>query len=125
MSMSKVTLGFGGALVGLGVGAYALALSRRGTEQASKTAFIPAAYGTLFLGLGALARSAEARKPAVGVAAALAGIGGVGLTAMVLNKVRRGAELNPRAVAVQATTAALSFGYAALGAQRLSRGALA
>lgn len=126
MSMSKATLQFGGLLVGLGVGAYAVALRRTGAE-ASKTALIPAAYGALFLGLGALARGRAARRPVVGTAAALAGLGGMGLSAMVLskvNKARGGATLNSRAVAVQATTALLSLGYAVLGARRLSGGAL-
>lgn len=126
MPMSKVTLRFGGLLVGLGVGAYAVALRRTGAE-ASKTALIPAAYGALFLGLGALARGTSARRPVVSTAAALAGLGGVGLSAMVLskvNKARGGASINSRAMAVQATTALLSLGYAALGARRLSSGAL-
>jgi peptidoglycan/LPS O-acetylase OafA/YrhL len=122
MAMPQVTLGFGGVLVGLGLGAYALGVAtRRGEGGPSKTALIPAGYGAAFLGLGALARRKEARQPALGTAAALAGLGAAGLTAMVVSKLRKG-TFNPRAMTVQATTAALSLGYAALGTGRLVQG---
>lgn len=58
-------------------------------------------------------------KVTLGFGGTLAGLGATGLTAMVASKLRRGGAVNTRAVVVQAATAALSAGYAALGASRL------
>lgn len=118
MSTPRTTLGFGGLLVGLGLGAYALAARHAGPQGPSRTALIPAFYGTAFLGLGALASKVGARRAALRTAAALAGTGGAALSALVLRKMRGGGELNPRALAVQSITALLSLGYMALGATR-------
>jgi hypothetical protein len=123
MSVDKVTLGFGGALVGLGLGAYAYgALTRTEAGGPSKTALIPAGYGAAFVGLGLLAGAVGARRAVLTGAAGLAGVGAVGLTSMVASKLRKGGPVNTRAVAVQATTAALSAAYAGFSASRLRDG---
>jgi len=70
--MPNVTIGFGLALVALGIAGYF------GTGRASLTALIPLAFGALLVVCGALARRAELRRHAMHGAAVVALLGFLG-----------------------------------------------
>ncbi len=67
--MASTTMVIGGLMIVLGLAGYF------GTGMASLTALIPAAFGLLFVILGAVARSEPARKHAMHAAAALSLLG--------------------------------------------------
>ncbi len=98
--MPQVAMGLGVILIVLGVGGYF------GTGQASLTALIPAAFGLLFLVLGALARRPHLRKHVMHAAAGLALLGVIGAFSGLIAVVRLlgGADLE-RPVASYAQTA--------------------
>lgn len=70
--MPNVTIGFGLALVALGIAGYF------GTGRASLTALIPLAFGALLVVCGALARRAGLRRHAMHGAAVVALLGFLG-----------------------------------------------
>ena len=82
--MANVAIGFGVALVVLGVVGYV------GTGMASPTALIPAVFGILLVLLGMLARNPARRKMAMHIAVIVGIIGffgsvrGLGATALML-----------------------------------------
>lgn len=108
--MSKLTIGYGVALIALGVGGYFA------TGQQSKTALIPAGFGAAAVGLGALAGSGRYRTAAL-VGAAVVGVGGLAGSARGLTKLPallRGEPLErPAAVVSQSLMAGLSALYLA------------
>ncbi len=108
--MSSWTIGYGVLLTTLGVGGYLA------TAQQSKTALIPAGFGVVAVGLGALARSGRHRKPAL-IAAAVVGVAGFAGSARGLAKLPalvRGEPLErPAAVISQSLMAGLSAIYVA------------
>lgn len=108
--MSSWTIGYGALLTALGVGGYLA------TGQQSKTALIPAGFGVVAAGLGALAREERFRTPAL-VAAAVVGVGGFAGSARGLAKLPallRGEPVErPAAVISQSVMAGLSAIYVA------------
>jgi hypothetical protein len=72
MTMANVTIGFGLALMALGIAGY------YGTGQTSLTALIPLGFGVLLVLCGALAREESRRKHAMHGAAVLALLGFLG-----------------------------------------------
>jgi hypothetical protein len=70
--MANVTIGFGLALIALGLGGWL------GTGRASLTALIPLAFGLLLAVCGALARREALRKHAMHAAAVLGLLGFLG-----------------------------------------------
>ena len=70
--MANTTIAIGIALIILGLGSYF------GTGQTSATALIPAAFGILLLGLGALARNPARRKLAMHIAVVVGLLGFAG-----------------------------------------------
>ncbi len=70
--MSRIAIGFGTALILLGVGSYLL------SGQASLTALIPVPLGIALILLGLLARRADSTKHAMHAAAVVALVGFLG-----------------------------------------------
>jgi len=97
--MEKVTVGLGGVLILLGVGAYAI------SGGASVTALIPSFFGIVFLGLGLLALKQSLMKHAMHAASVLAllALGGTGGGVVKSIRMALGAEIQrPQAAIVQA-----------------------
>lgn len=109
--MSNTAVGFGLALIVLGVGGYLV------TGMQSPTALIPALFGILLGWMGALARKPEKRKLAMHIAAGL-GVIGFLATARALPKI--GALLagdpvaRPAAVVSQAIMSVLMLVFVVL-----------
>jgi hypothetical protein len=91
--MANVTIGFGVALMALGIGGY------YATGRTSPTALIPLAFGILLLVCGALARREAWRKHAMHGAAVLALLGFLGPMRVLpqMLALLRGAEVAHRA----------------------------
>jgi hypothetical protein len=120
--MTKATIGFGGALVLLGVAAYLI------SGLASVTALIPAFIGVIVLGLGVLARKAPGMARIAVIAAVVLAVlavfgsvrGVTGFTALLTG----GEVERPIAAVAQTFTLLLSLAYLAvstrlfLGARR-------
>ena len=86
--MAPVSIGFGSALIILGVASYL------GTDRVSPTALIPAAFGLALLLLGCLAFKENLRKHAMHLAAM---IGLVGLIAGLARLISKGINLQSTA----------------------------
>lgn len=102
--MARATIGFGVALIALGVVGYV------GTEAVSITALIPAVFGAVLVVLGWVALNERSRKHAMHLAAAVALVGFVGAAPglMGLWNVMAGAEVQrPAAVLSQSVMAIL------------------
>jgi hypothetical protein len=109
--MPTITTLVGTLLALLGIGGYA------GSGRASKTALIPAGFGTALIALGLAGRAEGARRHAMHGAAAVGLLGLLdsarGLPAAL--RLARGEELpRPAATAAQAAMFALCAGYVAL-----------
>ena len=76
--MANTTIGFGSVLVVLGVGGYF------GSDRASVTALIPAAFGLLLAIFGALARDEKRRKMAMHIAVTIGLLGFLGTVSGLL-----------------------------------------
>ena len=104
--MNGWTIGYGAALVALGVGGFVA------TGATHKTALIPAGFGAVEIALGLLGRRAGARGAAtlVGVVA----LAGAARGLKKLPALLRGEEIErPAAVAAQSVMAGLSATYVA------------
>jgi hypothetical protein len=113
--MVNATIGFGAALVVLGLAAFGL------TRGASVTALIPAFVGALMLGLGLLGRALpRAATPAIigaAVIAVLAVFGSMRGLAGFMALLAGEPVDRPVAVIAQTLTLLLALGYLALGAR--------
>jgi len=109
--MPKVTIQLGLALVALGAVGYLA------SGMVSPTALIPAAFGAVLVGLGALARSETHRQTmmhfamVVGLLGIVGSIGGL----WQLPRLIVGTAERPAAVAVQAVMALLLMAYLVAG----------
>lgn len=100
--MAWIVIGFGSALVLLGIGAYV------GSEMASVTALIPAFFGAAVLVCGVAASRPRWARGAVIGASAVAVLGVVGSLARIVPKVLRGEAVRlDLAAGTQIATAAL------------------
>mgnify|MGYP001277182608 CR=1 FL=1 len=110
--MATVTMAVGAILTLLGIGGYVL------TQMASLTALIPAAFGLVFLALGAWGRQESARKHAMHGAMALAilGILGSARGVMQLPSYLSGGEVaRPAAMISQSVMAVTLLLFLAMG----------
>ena len=109
--MANVALGFGVALLVLGVGGYV------GSGMVSITALIPAAFGILLVLSGILARNPARRKMAMHIAVVVGLLGFFG-SASGLGKAARmmaGEEVaRPQAAVAQAVMAVLCLAFTAM-----------
>lgn len=109
--MSNLTIGYGALLVALGVGGFVA------TGAKHKTALIPAGFGVVALGLGALAKQEKRHMHAMRGSALLGLLGFVG-SARGLSKLpvllSGGDVERPAAVVAQSLMALLSAGFVAL-----------
>ncbi len=80
--VTAIAIVIGAILTVLGVGGYFL------TGQVSATALIPAAFGILFIALGALAQNDKWRKHAMHLAVALAALGIAGAFEGVISVIK-------------------------------------
>lgn len=109
--MANVAIGFGIALLVLGIGGYA------GTGRQSPTALIPAVFGAILLISGLLARDPGKRKMAMHIAAAVGLLGILGSAPGLIKAVRllSGAPVErPAAVVAQAIMAILCTAFTIL-----------
>jgi lysylphosphatidylglycerol synthetase-like protein (DUF2156 family) len=109
--MANVTIGFGAALILLGVAGYVA------SGAASWTALIPALFGVLLAALGAAARRERARMHAMHAAAVLGVLGLLGSARGLLKLpvlLSGGALERPAAVAAQSAMAVLCLAFVAL-----------
>jgi hypothetical protein len=116
--MAQLSLGVGGVLIALGVGAYLL------TDRVSPTALMPAAFGLVIAMLGAYARASAERRTAVHLAmgVALAGlIGSVAGVVRLVEALAAGRERLPPADLTRGAMAALLLLYLAVGISSLVR----
>ncbi len=111
--MGKVTLGYGTALILLGVVFYGIAALGLVSANASVTALIPSFIGVPFIILGGLATANVARKHVMHAAAALALLVGLMGLYMGIKGIVGGLE-RPLAVVAQLIMAALSAGFVGL-----------
>jgi hypothetical protein len=114
--MENWTLGYGTLLTTLGVGGF-LATGRQ-----SKTALIPAGFGTAALGLGLLARRGVSPRGLLGGAALVGLLGFLGAARGLrkLPALLRGEDVErPAAVISQSVMAGLSAAYTAFGVRSL------
>jgi hypothetical protein len=112
MSMPKVTIGIGAALVVVGVVAYV------GSGAASATAFIPSLVGVVLVVLGLLARNEARRMMAMHIAVLIALIGVIGGAMRLgpLPDLLTGGDVErPWAVGASAVMVVLLVVYVALG----------
>jgi uncharacterized membrane protein len=96
--MPNVTIGFGLALIALGLAGYF------GTGRTSLTALIPLAFGLLLVLCGALARQAALRRHAMHAAAVLALLGFLGplrVLPQMVHLLTGGVVAHPAAVGAQ------------------------
>lgn len=100
--MATTTIGFGIALIVLGLGGYF------GTDRVSPTALIPAAFGLLLVIFGALARDEKRRKLAMHIAVT---VGLLGFLGTVFTMISRGAVEKPAALISQSIMAVLMAVY--------------
>lgn len=113
--MIRTTIGYGAALITLGVGGF------MATGAKHKTALIPAGFGALALGLGILAKKPARRKSALRGAAivSLAGFLGSARGLKKLPALLQGKEVErPAAVISQSVMGGLSLGHFALSLLR-------
>lgn len=106
--MARNTIGFGVALVVLGIIGYV------GSGADSITALIPSFFGAVFVALGAVARAVERRALMMHIAAVLALVGVAGsITGLIdLPDLLAGNDLDrPWAVAVQSIMAVVLVAY--------------
>lgn len=109
--MSNLTIGYGALLVALGVGGFVA------TGATHKTALIPAGFGVVALGLGALAKQEKLRMHAMHGSALLGLLGFFGSVRGLskLPVLLSGGDVDrPAAVVAQSLMAILSAGYVAL-----------
>jgi hypothetical protein len=85
--VAKATIGFGVALILLGLGAYF------GSGRESMTAMIPAFFGVAIAVCGGVALRPAARRPAIIAAAVVGALGFIGSLSRILPKVVRGEEI--------------------------------
>lgn len=109
--MANTTIGFGVALILLGLGGFF------GTGAEHKTALIPAVFGVLLAILGALARNPAKRALYMHIAVAVGLLGFLGSVPGVVKVIKMmGGETIARPVAAEAQTAmaAITLVYVAL-----------
>lgn len=110
-TMAKVAIGYGALLVVLGIGGYFA------SGRASVTALIPAGFGVLVLGCGAVALKEKFRKHAMHAAVVLGvlGVGGSARGLLKLPALLRGGDVaRPAAVIAQSVMFLLSLVFVAL-----------
>ena len=103
--MARTTIVFGVALVVLGIGGYV------GTGSTAITALIPAVFGLVLGGLGAVALNEGARKHAMHAAAML---GVVGFLVPLVHLLSVGRTARPGAVIAQSIMAVLMAAFVGL-----------
>jgi hypothetical protein len=109
--VATTTIGFGVALILLGLGGYF------GTGMVSLTALIPAAFGLLLAVFGAIARDDSKRKMAMHIAVTVGLLGFLGAVPGLLKigtLISGGEVARPAAVIAQSIMAALMAVYVAM-----------
>jgi O-antigen/teichoic acid export membrane protein len=103
--LANTTIGFGIALIVLGIGGYF------GTDRVSLTALIPTAFGLLLVIFGALARDEKRRMMAMHTAVTIGLLGFIGDVATLIS---RGSIEKQAALIAQSIMAVLMAVYVAM-----------